>query len=374
MRTRPAILTLTPITLATWPSCGDPNSLSRTPGSAAPPAGRTPRSAASLRGTTSPFTRKRLTLVATSTRKRATCALSLRSAAGAATAHCGARGRWVFCEGGGPETDNRCFSFDIHNHTRGECWLKRQADPSRPTVGDEGAYPPKMRSSARAIWPWAVDEKLWPWEMPDKAAARRTHMGSPRNPGSEPACPLGPCVSVSPRLDFSIRFIGPRVCWCRRGRPWCQASPSTLSAGASSMGRASRCTSRALLHLPESVCSMSAGDRRQCVSGPRRRCMLLLARDDRRHRCRGGTCDDDEVIVVLLRRRSRVRGCWGAADMHNNRADRGTRTTHEKHAHTTTTTAALRAPPPKLTRTTNPYAYTITPRRGKKPNGDPNYY
>ena len=36
-------------------------------------------------------------------------------------------------------------------------------------VGDEGAYPAKMRASPRAIWPWAVDEKLWAWEMPQMA-------------------------------------------------------------------------------------------------------------------------------------------------------------------------------------------------------------
>lgn len=112
--------------------------------------------------------------------------------------------RWVFCDGGGSKTDNRCFSFDIHNHTHGECWLKRQvggasasspppralrpfpdaladecgkrpftprsqADPTRPTVGDENRYPAKMRAAKREIWPWAVDEKLWPWEMPEKA-------------------------------------------------------------------------------------------------------------------------------------------------------------------------------------------------------------
>ena len=74
---------------------------------------------------------------------------------------------WVFCEGGGAPTDYRCFSYDIHNHTRGECWLKRQADPSRPTVGDLGTYPPELRAAPRAIWPWAVEERIWPWSMPE---------------------------------------------------------------------------------------------------------------------------------------------------------------------------------------------------------------
>jgi hypothetical protein len=74
---------------------------------------------------------------------------------------------WVYCAGGGAEVDNRCFSFDIHNHTQGECWLKRQADPSRPTVGDSGAFPPEMRAAPRQIWPWAVERNIWPWDMPE---------------------------------------------------------------------------------------------------------------------------------------------------------------------------------------------------------------
>lgn len=73
---------------------------------------------------------------------------------------------WVYCEGGGAAVDNRCFSFDIHRHYRGECWLKRQADPTRPTVGDDGEYPAEMRAAPRASWPWAVEEAIWPWEMP----------------------------------------------------------------------------------------------------------------------------------------------------------------------------------------------------------------
>lgn len=90
--------------------------------------------------------------------------------------------QWVYCAGGGNATDNRCFSFDIHKHSQGvrppsplpapahaaaqECWLKRQADPSEPTVGDSGEYPPEMRAAPRAAWPWAVTEELWPWAMP----------------------------------------------------------------------------------------------------------------------------------------------------------------------------------------------------------------
>lgn len=44
-----------------------------------------------------------------------------------------------------------------------------QADPTKPTVGDENRYPAKMRAAKREIWPWAVEQTLWPWEMPEKA-------------------------------------------------------------------------------------------------------------------------------------------------------------------------------------------------------------
>lgn len=74
---------------------------------------------------------------------------------------------WVYCDGGGAATDHRCFSYDIHNHTHGECWLKRQnADLERPTTGDVGEYPAELRAAKREIWPWAVEKQIWPWDMP----------------------------------------------------------------------------------------------------------------------------------------------------------------------------------------------------------------
>ena len=35
---------------------------------------------------------------------------------------------WVYCG------EQQCFSFDIHNHSRGECWLKHVTNPERPEV------------------------------------------------------------------------------------------------------------------------------------------------------------------------------------------------------------------------------------------------
>mmetsp|Transcript_19761 Transcript_19761/g.37670 ORF Transcript_19761/g.37670 Transcript_19761/m.37670 type:complete len:266 (+) Transcript_19761:182-979(+) len=70
---------------------------------------------------------------------------------------------WVFCG------ERQCFSFDIHNHSRGECWLKRVADPANPEPWNGGplAFPKEMREARRAEWPWAVSPEHWPWSMPE---------------------------------------------------------------------------------------------------------------------------------------------------------------------------------------------------------------
>ena len=46
---------------------------------------------------------------------------------------------WVFC----PEP--LCFSPDVWNHTEGECWLKVQRNPSKPSVNMRGAYTERYR-------------------------------------------------------------------------------------------------------------------------------------------------------------------------------------------------------------------------------------
>ena len=48
---------------------------------------------------------------------------------------------WVYC----PE--ETCWSNDIHNHTRGECWLKHQPDPSKPYSPSRGKYPEQHRKA-----------------------------------------------------------------------------------------------------------------------------------------------------------------------------------------------------------------------------------
>lgn len=73
---------------------------------------------------------------------------------------------WVYC----PE--EQCFSFDVHVHGRGECWLKYVEDPRRPVPwnGGDDAFPGVMRDAPRGDWPWAVEEKIWPGPMPERVS------------------------------------------------------------------------------------------------------------------------------------------------------------------------------------------------------------
>ena len=66
--------------------------------------------------------------------------------------------------------EERCFAFDIHKHTFGECWLKHQAvDHTHAKDPHEGSkvYPPKMRFAPREIWPHSVREDVWSGPMPE---------------------------------------------------------------------------------------------------------------------------------------------------------------------------------------------------------------
>ena len=75
---------------------------------------------------------------------------------------------WVFCAGD-PARSNRCFSYDVHNHTRGECWLKHEPHPEHPIAAGP-TLPRAMRDAPRQQWPWAVAERLWPWPVPEHLA------------------------------------------------------------------------------------------------------------------------------------------------------------------------------------------------------------
>ena len=82
---------------------------------------------------------------------------------------------FVFCPT--PTSDGGlCWSNDVWNHTYGECWLKNQADPSRPWAGAYGSYPPLYRKKHRSTpprvqWmsgsltdkPVVVDGPHWHW-------------------------------------------------------------------------------------------------------------------------------------------------------------------------------------------------------------------
>ena len=77
---------------------------------------------------------------------------------------------WVFCAGD-PARSNRCFSYDVHNHTRGECWLKQQrGEATRPKdpFFNHTFFPPAMRAADRASWPFAVPSRIWPGPVPER--------------------------------------------------------------------------------------------------------------------------------------------------------------------------------------------------------------
>ena len=82
---------------------------------------------------------------------------------------------YVFCPTR-PSAGVLCCSNDVWNHSYGECWLKHQADPSRPEAGAYGAYPAGYRRKHRTApeqvqWmsgslsptPLTVDGPKWHW-------------------------------------------------------------------------------------------------------------------------------------------------------------------------------------------------------------------
>ena len=67
---------------------------------------------------------------------------------------------FVYCAAG-----EQCFSYDIHVHRRGECWLKHEPNITAPIAAGP-TLPEAMRKAPRAQWPWAVSEKVWQGEPP----------------------------------------------------------------------------------------------------------------------------------------------------------------------------------------------------------------
>ena len=72
------------------------------------------------------------------------------------------RGRcnaFVFCAA------EQCFSYDVHVHKKGECWLKHEPNVTAPIAAGP-TLPKAMREAPRAQWPWAVSTTVWPAEQP----------------------------------------------------------------------------------------------------------------------------------------------------------------------------------------------------------------
>ena len=112
----------------------------------------------------------KLTLTRTRTRTRTLTQARCSGAPGVCNA-------WVYCAGSDDPSErafaDRCFSYTIHNHTRGECWLKHEANESHP-IAHGPTLPLRMRRAPRADWPWAVNPNVWPWDVPEKVRPHRT--------------------------------------------------------------------------------------------------------------------------------------------------------------------------------------------------------
>ena len=59
--------------------------------------------------------------------------------------------------------------YTIHNHTKGECWLKHEANESHP-IAYGPTLPLRMRNAPRPDWPWAVNANVWPWAVPERVS------------------------------------------------------------------------------------------------------------------------------------------------------------------------------------------------------------
>lgn len=133
---------------------------------------------------------------------------------------------WVFCPGSNEaHIADRCFSYTIHNHTRGECWLKHEKNESHPIAAGP-TLPLRMRTacvappSRLAARPRA---RLAVWSVPSRASHAQTHCAaapplSLRHARSEHLLRQGSSLSLS-------RSTRPGVtCRPRRDWPWAVAT------------------------------------------------------------------------------------------------------------------------------------------------------
>jgi hypothetical protein len=81
---------------------------------------------------------------------------------------------WVYCAA------EQCFSYDIHVHRRGECWLKHEPNMTAPIAAGP-TLPQPMRDAPRSQWPWAVSEKVWPAQKPPERLQWQSGIVAPSN-------------------------------------------------------------------------------------------------------------------------------------------------------------------------------------------------
>lgn len=87
------------------------------------------------------------------------------------------RGRcnaFVYCA-----ADEQCFSYDIHVHKRGECWLKHEPNISHPIAAGP-TLPRVMVDAPRSQWPWQVSKSVWKADKPPERISWQSGIVAPR--------------------------------------------------------------------------------------------------------------------------------------------------------------------------------------------------
>ena len=87
---------------------------------------------------------------------------------------------WVYCPPN-EKRDGKCWSGDIHDHEQHECWLKNQADPTKPFAPSSGRYPDKHLQEHKTspdVVQWLSGAVVKPGEV---VVARDPHWGMAAN-------------------------------------------------------------------------------------------------------------------------------------------------------------------------------------------------
>ena len=87
---------------------------------------------------------------------------------------------WVYCPPN-EKRDGKCWSGDIHDHEQHECWLKNQANPTKPIAPSSGRYPEahlQEHKTSPEVVQWLSGAIVKPGET---VVARDPHWGMAAN-------------------------------------------------------------------------------------------------------------------------------------------------------------------------------------------------